>query len=127
MKRQDKIDLILVLKRSIGMLEKEVIQYICISFDLMESKKMYTKEVLDKARDYLFSEIPMISYNKTFYEHENFFRENPYYKDGYRMNKSYPWWIIDMTTDVGDISNQYGEVLKQRILFLRILIDKLNK
>ena len=131
MKRQDKIDLILVLKKSIKILKSKNVSYICGTFKVMAMKDMFTKEVLVKAKEYLFSEIPTSTYNNTFYQHRLFNRNNDYYQHSYDENMEIPWWTIynDKHYDgsKAELNALMAEIVEQRILFLRILIDKLNK
>jgi len=97
----------------------------------MHTTGLFPKEILDKAKEYLFSEIPTKDYNKTFYEHKYFNKSNPYYKLKNIGTTYYPWWSIDGKFNEKEFNKELPlfkkESLEQRILFLRILIDKLKK
>lgn len=120
MKRQEKIDTIIIFKRVIKKLESGVDSFICNVIGTMN----YSEQVR-KAKEYLYSEIPRKDYNKTFYEHRLYNKWNPYLEDSTEeSHKIHPWWFIESDKNC---DSDIKECRKQRILFLRILIDKLNK
>lgn len=131
MKRREKIDLILIFKKSIGLLLANKISYICGTLDIQKFTDGGDRIMIDKAKEYLFSEIPTSSYNATFYNHRLYNKNNNYFIDKESHNsKSWPWWCTDISM-VNMTDEEYNKVFlemrEQRILFLRILIDKLNR
>ena len=120
MKRQDKIDTIIIFKKVIKELESGVHSFICNILD-----NMGKGDDIKKAKEYLYSEVPRENYNKTFYDHRLYNKWNPFlYNQVDQSHRLHPWWFINNSNSW---ESDIKEGRRQRILFLRILIDKLNK